>query len=170
MYSCMEVEVGGCLSSRVAWLPLLSVLWWEFGQGLMGCWWFIRKTPMHGFDCVWVRSILAAVSFTVRGVMVSDLLVSGASSVGHAGLAFIPRGLGGPRAAALAAQWLCTAWLLGGEPPRGALAAWQVCCSSQWMDLDFAGLVFSLPDLVVRTEPRVAGLRLDRHQFWWQQN
>jgi hypothetical protein len=54
----------------------------------MVCWWFIRKTPTHGFDCVWVRSILAAVSFTVRRVVVYDLLVSWASSVGHAGLAF----------------------------------------------------------------------------------
>ena len=76
----------------------------EIWSGVMGCWWFIRKAPTHGFDCVWVRSILAAVSFTVRGVAVYQLLVSWASSVGHAGLAFIPRGLGGPRAAAFVAQ------------------------------------------------------------------
>ena len=76
LYSCSEVRTCWNLAPRAAWLPLLSVLWWKFGHGVMSCWWFIRKTPMHGFDCVWVRSILAAVSFTVRRVVVYDLLVS----------------------------------------------------------------------------------------------
>ena len=104
MYSCIGVRACGGLASRVARLPLLSVLWWDFGQGVMGCWWFIRKTPTHGFDCVWVRSILAAVSFTVRGVMVLNLLVAGPHAwsklVLHSSLA----DLAAPRAAALAHQ------------------------------------------------------------------
>ena len=76
----------------------------EIWLGVMGCWWFIRKTPTHGFDCVWVRSILAAVSFTVRGVMVLNLLVAGPHTwsklVLHSSLA----DLAAPRAAALTHQ------------------------------------------------------------------
>jgi hypothetical protein len=59
---------------------------WSWAHGLLVV--HPKKTPMHGFDCVWVRSILAAVSFTVQGVVVYDLLVFWASPVRHAGLAF----------------------------------------------------------------------------------
>ena len=123
---------------------------------------------MHGFDCVWVRSILAAVSFTVRGVMVYDLLVSWASSVGHAGLAFdladlaasmVQPGLisDNSQLSYWVVNHLVVLWLPGGS----------VAVLSGWI---WTSQVFGLPNLVVSTEPRVAGLRLDRHQFWWQQN
>ena len=127
----MEVKAGGCLSSRVDWLPLLSVLWWKFGQGLMGCWWLIRKNA-HALCLLCVGQVhpgrCAHLSAEGNGFSYK-WLVPGTSSVVRAGLAFIPRGLGGPRAAALAAQWLYTAWLLGGEPPRGVLASCHVYCS-----------------------------------------
>ncbi len=102
----------------------------------MGCWWFIRKTPTHGFDCVWVRSILAAVSIAVRGVMVLNLLVSGRLTwsrlVLHSSLA----DLAAPRAATLAHQYavqlsywvvnhLVVLWLLVG-PSAGGLPRWCI--------------------------------------------
>jgi hypothetical protein len=33
LYSCKEARTCWSLASRVAWLPLLSVLWWNFGWG-----------------------------------------------------------------------------------------------------------------------------------------
>jgi len=94
----LEPRVTRCLAAVA-----LSIVV-EFWLGVMGCWWFIRKTPMHGFGCVWVRSILAAVSFMVQGVMVLNLLVAGpppwSQLVLHSSLA----DLAAPRAAALAHQ------------------------------------------------------------------